>query len=129
MERLTVKPADNDFFSNLEASQHNSEYDRLYEGRIDQGRIPEPVGKMQLLGSEHDLCKRKGADQGNSVACKINVMLGENQGLIGDEQSEHNIEVESHYEVLSHLVDDFLLQRLLAMTHGIFSLEAAFGSS
>jgi hypothetical protein len=56
-------------------------------------------------------------------------MLGENQGLIGDEQREHNIEIESHYEVLSHLVDDFLLQRLLAMTHGIFSLKAAFGSS
>ena len=73
---------------NLEASQHNSEYGRLYEGRIDQGRIPEPVGKMQLLGSEHDLCKRKGADQGNSVAYKINVMLGENQRLIGDEQSD-----------------------------------------
>jgi hypothetical protein len=76
---------------------------------------------MQLLGCEHDFCKRKGTDQGNSVAYKINVMLGENQGLIGDEQREHDIEVESHYEVLSHLVDDFLLQRLLVMTHGIFS--------
>jgi hypothetical protein len=52
-------------------------------------------------------------------------MLGENQGLIDDKQGEHNIEIESHYEVLSHLMDDFLLQRLRAMTHGIFSLEAA----
>jgi hypothetical protein len=84
---------------------------------------------MQLLSGQHDLSKHKGADQGNSVTYKINVMLGENQGLIGDEQREHNIEVERHYEVLSHLVDDFLLQRLLAMTHGIFSLKAAFGSS
>jgi hypothetical protein len=55
------------------------------------------------------------------VACKINVMLGENQGLIGDEQSEHNIEVESHYEVLSHLVDDSVFQRLVGTIHGIFS--------
>jgi hypothetical protein len=26
---------------------------------------------MQLLGCEHDLCKREGTDQGNSVAYKI----------------------------------------------------------
>jgi hypothetical protein len=55
------------------------------------------------------------------VAYKINVMLGENQGLIGDEQSEHNIEVESHYEVPSHLVDDSVFQRLVGTIHGILS--------
>ena len=62
MERLPVKPADNDFFSNLEECQHNGKDERLYQGRIDQGSISEPIGKVQFLSSQHDLCKRKRAD-------------------------------------------------------------------
>src|SRR3974390_1000538 len=82
---------------------------------------------MQLLGSEHDLCKCKGADQRDSVAHEINVMLGKNQRLIDDKQGEHHKKIKRDYEVLAHLVNDFLLQRLLVMTHGICSSSGLDG--
>jgi len=123
MERLSMNPADNHFFSNLETSQHNSKYERLYESRINQRCIPEPVGQMQLLGSEHNLCKRKGADQRDPMVHEVNVMLGENQGFINDKQGEHDKKIKGDHEILSHLVNDFLLQRLLAMIHGYLLLE------
>jgi hypothetical protein len=121
MERPSMNPADNRFFSNLETSQHNSEYERLYESRINQRCIPEPVRQMQLPSGEHNLCQRKGANQRDPMAHEINVMLGENQGFINDRQGEYDKKIRGDHEILSHLVNDFLLQRLLAMTHGIFS--------
>jgi hypothetical protein len=55
------------------------------------------------------------------VAHEINVMLGENQGLIDDKQREHDKKIERDQEVLPHSVGDLLLQSLIVITHGIFS--------
>jgi hypothetical protein len=51
----------------------------------------------------------------------VDVLLSKDQGLVDDRQREHNKKIKRDYEVLSHLVDDSLLQRLTGITHGTFS--------
>lgn len=108
-----MNSADDKVLGNLEAGQHNRKHERLYESRIDQGSVMEPIGKMQVLGNQHDLGKGQRVDQGEFVERVINVMLGEDHGPMNNEQGEHNKEIKRDDQVLSYLV-----ARLSALSAG-----------
>ena len=105
-----MNSADDKLLGNLEAGQHNRKHERLYESRIDQGSVMEPIGQMQVVGNEHDLRKSQRVDQRESVARVINVMLGEDHGFMNNERGENNEEMRERLpSTLSHLVGGFLL--------------------
>jgi hypothetical protein len=56
---------------------------------MNQRRITELVGQMELLGDEHHFRKRQRVEQGESMRREVNVMFGQNHGLIDDQPPVH----------------------------------------
>jgi hypothetical protein len=61
------------------------------------------------MGNEHYLPKGQCVDQCESMQREINVIVGKDHSLIKGKQGEHDKKVERDYEVLSRLVNGFLL--------------------
>ena len=87
------------------------------------GRSTTGVADRSTKNTEHDFRQGQRVNQCESVPREGNVMLSKYQGFVDDQQGEHNEMIKRHYEVLSHSVGEFLVQRLICITYGRSSPE------
>jgi len=108
-EGVVMKEADESFFDNFENAQDKGEGDGFEESGIDERCIVElTLGKMEILSDEHDLGERQSVEESQAVRDKRNVLLGEDDGAIENEQREHQPEIGGEDEVVFNAFIDFL---------------------
>jgi hypothetical protein len=118
LKRLVAMKTNQRIFENLETRKDDRKENRLQQSRIDERRISPPGSEVKASRKEHHFCQCQRIDERETMIGKIDVMFGQNHGLVHDQKSEYSPEIKCDDEAFLRFLKGSLLEAPSHFVHG-----------